>query len=330
MEESTTGAVQESAGTQTSGQTQSTTQNTTPAASGSQNSGTQAGVQGMGDANTVAPAYVPNTKFKVLDQEKEFDEFIKPALSKDTEAKIRELYEKAHGLDVVKPKYQQTREQYKTLTDTHTKLVGNLNQLSQFVRDGDFDSYFQALRIPEQAVLQWVHNKLTQQQLPPEQQAVYKQTQDLRQQNYMLQQQLQHFQNGYETTQVQARNFELENVLSRPEVKTAISQYDSLIGQSGAFRNEVIQRASAIWHATQQDITAEEAVMKTIQALGLARQQANSTAMNPGQASLTTGGQAKPLPTIPNVAGRSESPTKKVSRSLDDLRKRARELDATA
>jgi hypothetical protein len=73
-------------------------------------------VEGGGDS--IPPVYTPNTKFKVMDKEHEFDAWLAPHIKDaETEKKAKELYEKAYGLDYVKPKYEASQkelEQYKT------------------------------------------------------------------------------------------------------------------------------------------------------------------------------------------------------------------------
>ena len=47
----------------------------------------------------------------------------------ETEKKARELYEKAYGLDIVKPRFNEVREKFKALNETHTSIMGSIQDL---------------------------------------------------------------------------------------------------------------------------------------------------------------------------------------------------------
>lgn len=276
--------------------------------------GTQAGV----------PDYVPNTKFKFLDQEKEFDPWMKPVLNKETEAKVRELYQKAHGLDLIKPKYQKTRESLQDVSSKFENQNKALNKLSGYVQHNDFDSFFEALQIPEERIMKYVLEKLNQRELPPEQQNLYRQNRETRLQAETLQEQNERLRHEADSARTQAREFELNTVMSRPDVRSVIESFDGRLG-TGRFRDEVINRALAHYSRTGEDLTAEEAVMQT---LGVFGQQATPSPVST-QSIPPAGKQVPNAPVIPNVAGKNTSPTKKVARSLADLRKMASELEAS-
>jgi len=69
--------------------------------------------------------FTPDFKFKVHDQEYEFDEFVRPAIKdKEVEGKLRDLYTKAYGLETAqksrdnwKVKYEETEKNAKVYKD---------------------------------------------------------------------------------------------------------------------------------------------------------------------------------------------------------------------
>lgn len=69
--------------------------------------------------------YQPDFKFKVHDQEYEFDEFVRPTIKdKEVESKLRDLYTKAYGLETAqksrdnwKTKYEETEKTAKVYQD---------------------------------------------------------------------------------------------------------------------------------------------------------------------------------------------------------------------
>lgn len=273
------------------------------------------------DQAAIPAAYVPNTKFKFLDSEKEFDQFVTPILNKETEPKIRELYQKAFGLDHIKPKYQKVRDDFNDLRGKYDTREKALNKLSSYLNKNDFDSFFETLKIPEQAVMKYVLDKLNQKELPPEQQQIWQQRREAERNAETLHEENERMRGELEQTRTRTRESELNTVLSQPDVQTLVKEYDIRLG-AGSFRNEVIQRGVAHFVSTGQDLSADEAVMKTLMALGAQAQQQATVNAPTGMI------QVPKQPVIPQVAGKSTSPSRKVSKSIDDLRNRAKEFDS--
>src|SRR5688500_3044500 len=60
-----------------------------------------------GEPPKEVPQYTPNYKFKVMDEEKEFDDFLKGAIkTKEDEEKLRDIVTKAYGLDAHKKTHE--------------------------------------------------------------------------------------------------------------------------------------------------------------------------------------------------------------------------------
>jgi hypothetical protein len=55
------------------------------------------------DAEGQVSDYKPNTKYKVQDQEYQFHDSLKELVNEETEPILRELHEKAKGLEIIKP-----------------------------------------------------------------------------------------------------------------------------------------------------------------------------------------------------------------------------------
>jgi hypothetical protein len=81
-----------------------------------------------GDVDAVKPSedvYVPNLKFKVHDQEYEFDPLLKDVIKdKNSEEKIRDIYTKAYGLDAA----QKSRDSWK---QKHEEVEGKVKAYSE-------------------------------------------------------------------------------------------------------------------------------------------------------------------------------------------------------
>lgn len=271
-----------------------------------------------------APAYTPNYKFKALDKEFEFDEWLRPHIkSSDQEKKLRELYEKAYGLDHVKSERDKIRTDYKSVNEEYTILNKGLDNLNTMLTNKDFHGFFNALKIPEQDILQYALSRVQYSQLPPEQRQMLDQQYQEKQKLAYYEQANQELIAAYQNQMGQQRSYELDSYLNRPEVTSVASAFDARAGYAGAFKDEVIRRGQ--YYASlpnPQDIPVEQAVREIMSLVGTPSPQA---AAMQEQQNMMAGQQSMPQqqtkPVIPNIKGRGTSPAKKVVRSISDLRK---------
>jgi hypothetical protein len=268
---------------------------------------------GEGDAGKAPAAYAPNFKYKVLKEEKEIPEWARPFVtSADVEKNVRELFEKADGIEAVK-------------THRDQLVVGHLQR-------GDLDIFFEALNIPEATVLKYALYRL-QLKENPQQFAAHEQMRQIQLQNLQLQQQLEQSNSGYTNIAVQTREMQLDTHLGRPELLTAVQSFDQRVGKPGAFRTEVIKRGK-MYAAMEQDAPVEQVVSEVLQLIGWQGQStqaqpnvqngAGAAAAPAAGAGTPAAGQAKP--TLPNVRGKGTSPAQKVFKSTEELRKHARQM----
>lgn len=292
-------------------------------------SGTPASTTSTESAPVVPAAdeWKPNHKFKVMDKEFEYDDFIKPILNKENEAKIKEIYEKAMGLDFAKPKHvelqKKVQDHYAPIEQQYKKTIETINVLDKMVANDDFDNFFKDLRIPEQKIMEWAVKKAQLMQLTPQAQEQYNIEVSGRQRLYQLEQQNQAFQQQFQGLELQTRETQLTNELAKPEVASIVQAYEAAVG-TGAFRNEVIKRGQYYAHVHGKDIPVEQAVSEILGIVGKAYSAPNNAN------AVTTGGQANPTQTtkpavIPNVQSQGTTPVKKAVKSLDDLKKLSRE-----
>lgn len=269
----------------------------------------------------------PNFKFNVMDQEHEMDEYFRQFIkSEQDEAKFRELYEKAYGLDVVKPKFQAAKEKLQQVEPRFNTLISRLQELEGFSERGDFDNFFKRLNINEEKVLQWVIKKAQYNELPPEQRKALDEQRSVQERAYLLEQENKQIRQQYEAYVTQAKEQGLQIALERPDVRQLASQFDAKQGRPGAFRQEVINYADYIWHSTrgQTDLTPEEAVQAIVERLTVfGGPQYNQPQVVPaaGVQPVQPAPRTKP---IPNLQSRSVSSVGKPKpKSLADLKKLA-------
>lgn len=283
-----------------------------------------------GPETTQAPgaipnAWTPNWKFKAAGKEHEIPEFLRSVVKDaDTEKQLKELHEKAYGLDLVKNNYQATQAQLqqfqKTVLPEYKNLKKTVDSVVMYRNNGDLDSVFESIGIPPNVVAQWMYKRLQLQELSPEQRSVYENEQNLRKQNYALQERVQNLSQGHEQNQLQTRAMELQSALAKPEAVAVAESYNSRMAQPDAFWNFVCQQADFMERTSGQRVSAEQAIQQSIKILG--------TSIVPGPAQAGNAAPANPNPpVIPNIAGaRNTSPIKKMARSTDDLRKLAKEF----
>lgn len=264
--------------------------------------------------------YSPNFKFKVLDKEHEIDEFIRPAIKDaDSEKKIREIYEKAYGLDSVKSDRQNLKSELAEVKEKMSQTDSALETLGSYVRKKDYDSFFEGLDIPKQDILQYALKLVQREQMSPEQKAQWEASRQTQQQARYLEQQNQQLLASQQQFAVQQRTWELQQAIGSPEVKVFADAYNAGMGSPDSFNDYVIQIGQA-YAARGQDIPAQQAVQEAIKHLrainpGLGQSQAAAQVVQP---------TAKPV--IPNIQGRGTSAVKSTVKSLDDLRKKAKEI----
>lgn len=273
----------------------------------------------------VAPQFVPNYKFKALDKEHEIPESLRAAIKDaDTEKQVRELMLKAIGMDHIKPKYQETRQKYEEVNTAYQGITKQISDLRADYQKGDMASFFEKLQIPEEKILQYAVQLVQNKELPPEQQQMLaarrdaeKRAQQLEVQNYQLSEQTM-------AHAVEAKRWQLDTVMQRPDVSNYAEAYDKARGKPGSFRDVVIRTGEAAFHTRQKDISPEEAIKEAMDMLGGAYR-AQQAMAEPVQQQVQQPVAKKPV-VIPNVQGRSStSPTKKQLTSLDDLRKFAKD-----
>lgn len=282
----------------------------------------------------VAPAYTPNFKFKAADKEYEFDEWLRPIVKNpEHEKKLRELYEKAYGLDHVKSERDKFRTDYKSINDQYSALNKGLDHLSSMIKNKDYHGFLNALKIPEQDILQYALSRVQYSQLPPEQRMALDQQYEEKQKLSYYEQANQELIAAYQNQMVQQRTSELDGYLGRPEVAQIASAFDARIGRPGAFKDEVIKRGQYYASLPEpQDISVEQAVREIMSFVGPtpqpAQQQQASMGETMGQMSESPQAPVQnQKPVIPNIKGRGTSPAKKVVKSIDDIRKLAASME---
>lgn len=263
------------------------------------------------------PAYQPNFKFSVMKKEHEIPEAYRQ-LIKDpqTEKQVKEIFEKAYGIDHVKGERAKLQEEYKSYRSQTEPVMQIAQQLQHHLQNNDLTSYFKTLGLTKQQVYQWAVKQAEIDELPEHQRQVYDQHQEAQHRAYQLEQQLQAQQAQFEQFQVQQRSSELESILSRPDISSFVQSFDQRNGE-GAFRSEVIARGQLYYYTKGIDASPQQVVQEIMQRFGPNQSQAaapQAPTMNAPQT------KAPPqVPVIPNTGAGTSAPTQRSINSVDDM-----------
>lgn len=278
------------------------------------------------ESNNTPAAYTPNYKVKAYDTEYEIPEAYRSFINEKNEKEFRQLFSKAYGLEVMQSKNIKLREENdgykKEISEKYLPLARGIALADKYLAAKDYDSLFGLLKIEEPDLQSWMLTKLQIKGLPPEQQELYtknsttqKQLYELEQANEQFRQELEGLREHRTQEVVQKRAEELDTILNRSDIKSIVDRYDTSKNQAGSFKDQVIQRAQFIFQTKGEDLSAEQAVedfMKLIM-LDAPKANPNNTVIPP-----KTGHKA---PTLPNVAGQTNSPAAQKVTSMADLQK---------
>lgn len=289
--------------------------------------------RGASEDHETLPAYVPNRAFKVNGEEKQFEPWVEKSLSKETEPKIRELFEKAHGLDVIKPKLAAEREAHALTTRTLNQLHNEVTQTLR-LKDIDLGLFFETIKLDPRRVAAWIIEQAEIQALPENQRKAYTDRDDLKRKNLMLELQAQNGERASIDAVVQARTSAVDQLLAQPQLASVVAAYDTRLAKPGAFRCFVMQNADFIWRQSEgkRDLTPQEAVDEALKVVGLtpavvAAQTTGAppitaTTIDPKKRVIVASKEPETLPKLGNSSG---SPVGKKPKSLADLRQMAKE-----
>jgi hypothetical protein len=288
---------------------------------------------------TPPAAFQPREKFMVDKKELEVPKWLIPALKDaETEKEAIALLEKAHGLEVAKPRHQALQERFKQVSEEHQGLTQGITELREMYARNDFDGFFSRLKIPQEKILQWVADKIDYNQLPQEQRQALDARKAAEEQLRSLErdQGQTHQQHIEQIGRMKATM--LDMALEKADVQAFSNAYADKTGKS--FRDSVIDYAEAVYFTRKDaegrpvDLTPDQAIKEVMDHYGkllAPAAPAPTSGAAPGQ--VPPAGAAQPgagttppparqePPVIPNVSGRQTSPTASKPKSLDDLRK---------
>lgn len=249
-----------------------------------------------------APEWTPNYKVKVLGEEKEIDDWVKPLVNKDNEAKFKELYEMKYGLPHIKEKGMQAEQKY-------NQIISELQQLKE-LQDVDFEGFLNGIGISPDRIYQYVLEKLQLQEMSPEQRAEKQRFAEAQRKSYTTEKEYKSLEQQYNAQLAQMREVQVDTALMRPEISQVAESYNSRRGNPSAFKDLVYMVGQHHFNSTGKDIPVEQAIKEAQALVGMDTPQATPAPVPVAPAK---------KPTLPTVGGGSASPVDKQPRSVADI-----------
>lgn len=311
--------------------------------------GEEGGEEEEGEEQPEVPAFKANTKFKAgvynketreLEQ-KEYDidkRFHSLMKTPEDEKLVRELHEKAYGLDSVKERYNETRTFANNVFQENTDIKKSIDEVRTIYRSavasGNYhklDKFFDKLQVPQDVVLSYALAKVQLNEMDPAQRNAIVGQLDAENKAEELARQQAQTSESFAQIAHQNKQIQLDFTLNRAEVSPLAQAFDERMGTPGAFKKAVEQAGQLAWLTSKQDLTPEQAVQAVIKQYNLTTSPMVPPAkVNAGQGQPGAGGAQKPVVkraagTIPNVQGRSTSPLKSKPKDMDALLKYRKE-----
>lgn len=263
-----------------------------------------------------APAYTPSYKYKAFQKDydvpEEYRGYIK---TKEDEERITKALSALSGVDVYKNRFNEVDTKYRNLEKT-------VNTFNQYLNDGDLDTFFSALKIPEKMIYDYVHKKLSYEDLPPEQKRIYDEQQEFKRRSQTLGQQNQEYMSRMEKLETQIKQQELNSALSHPEVQSIQKTYDTNHGPN-AFWNKVVSLGAFYEKVHGVDKSASELIQELTGELKPWLNQAQQSPQSL-QPQVPQAPQKKPV--IPKVGSGSGAPASRAIKSVEDLKRMQKEM----
>lgn len=273
-----------------------------------------------------ADKWTPTFKFKVKDKEYDMPEWAKAAItSKEAEKEFVDLFTKAEGLETIKGSRE---EAIQRATKAETEIDGMKSYVSGVLQLRDsknWDKFYKHMKIPERDIVEHALKIVERNNLPPEQKELYNKTVEQQDEIEAQQTQYEQVREMLQQTATYAKKADLQSALAKADHSKYAENYDSVNGEPGKFRQEVINYGEYIYNTTGKDLSAEEAINAVKMRLGKGYIPQDKPVMSQEVQTEQIPVVKKDLPVIPNIAGKNVSHVQKTVRSTADLRKLAKE-----
>jgi hypothetical protein len=264
--------------------------------------------------------YQPNFSYSVMDKQLEIPEQFRSIIKdQDTEKLVREIFEKAEGLNYVKPKYESVKSEYENLKNQFEPVQKDLSLLGDLLKNKDFGGFFQAFNLTDEDIVKYAIDRMEYFQLPPEK----RQMMDAQRQQgldyYRIKQENDFYKQQQSQAELNNTYNELKSSTTSPHVSPIVESFNARAGQPDAFEKAVIAHAQSHFAMYKQDLSVPQAIESFIKTFGLAGMASQSSTQNAG--AQVGANLAERKATLPKPGSGSMSPVKERVKTLADLRK---------
>lgn len=267
------------------------------------------------------PDWEPNYSYRFNDEEYEMDDRLKQLIdSPEKEELVRDLVERAEGLNLLKEQRQHLRDEVTQLQSIEAQRQQAVNQMTEFLQKGDLRSFTKAWGITPEQIRNLALEDARIAELPEDQQQAWHRSQQAQEQAWQLQQQNQQLQQQFSQMAVQQRENELQSVLNHERYSYAAQAFDERAGRPGAFRDEIIKRGQYYAQVHQKDVPPNVLADELLTYVG---QQQPSQPQHQTQHQQQRRVVTEKKPTMPSVRGNTGSPVKSKVKSIADIKKLA-------
>lgn len=271
-------------------------------------------------AEPAAPAYTPNFKVKVKDQEKEIDEMFRPLIKDaETEKKVKEIFEKAYGIDFVKEDRKSLKAEYEGFKGQVVPYLQEYHNFTSLRDKGNLGAALQVAGITDDQIFEYAVQKLEMEK-NPHQANLYKQHTQQTLSQIQMEQELARYKQQEQQSETQKFQSDLNEAVGRyQDIATALGQK---LGNPNAFMDEVFDHGLA-QHNKGIQLTVEQAAEAVANKyrpfMGTSPIQQTQIQAAPAAA------QAPRPATLPHVGSSNVSPVRKQVTSVEDLRALSRQ-----
>ena len=263
-------------------------------------------------AEPEVPAYTPNFAYKAGGVEHQIPEMFHDLInSEERENEIRDIMERAQGIDAVKEARDSVKTEFSQYREQVDPVIDNLANAASYLEKGDIVGFAKQWNVTPDQLVKAAYEYT---QMSPEQQQAQDQIRQASERERTLEAQLQEQTNLNQQIQVQHFQGELNVALQSPEA-AAFAQTWNAAGKPHSFEQEVIQQANIHQMMTGEVLRPQAAVQMT-----LAKYNLGQPATPAAQAPVPTTPPVQETPVIPAAPSSGGSPIKQQPSSTDALR----------
>jgi hypothetical protein len=256
------------------------------------------------------PAFTPEWSYEFAGKKQEIPEHWRTVV-KD-EQTYKELVETLQSREAL-PKHKQRAEELEQKYSEAEPVLTTVNKLKELFNAGEHERVLEAIGYDKETLKNVVREMLKREQMPTEVQAIYDEKKRLAVEKERIEAENSTYRERNERELVSQTDFQLESELGKPEYTRLKDVYERS-GGPGSFKQFVVQRGSYMVNSLGRHVTPSE-LLATI---------AKEYAPFMSVATPQSGQVAKK--SVPTVTGSGGSPAQKGYGSVEDLKKKYKQL----